>query len=376
MPSTISVYDCIVEGRTVLIENEMPRLLQERYFPTSPVDETDARDKVLLDFDEGDLQEGAYVKKGYVDGNTVTFFSNLVDVPRVAVEDGIITSDRDRKLFESLCREQGVLNPNKALAMDALMRIKAGRLVKRNSRSLEKLCAEVLKNNEISYTCDTSPSDPTQVTVSVAYHNGTNPQKFVPSAATKNWGQASATPYDDVCAMIKQLRTMGGRADDLLMNDRAWGFLLADMQAKGLIENQIKYTVIANGDTNGLWNEPIEDAEWVAKALFNGHPLNIIVYNGQYKDKNNNLVSYLGDDTFACVLSPAMGHTICAGAVLPSPAAMLRGDDSSACDFKTGRYIVSRYFDFKDNEIKVRCESNVLPAPLSLWKFISYSDHA
>ena len=62
MPSTISVYDCIVEGRTILLENEMPRLLQERYFPTAAIDETDARDNILLDFDEGDLQEGAYVK--------------------------------------------------------------------------------------------------------------------------------------------------------------------------------------------------------------------------------------------------------------------------------------------------------------------------
>lgn len=376
MPATISVYDCISVGRTILIENDMPRLLQERYFPTEAIDETDARDKVLLDFDEGDLKEGAYVKKGYVDGNTVSFFSNLVDVPRVAVEDGIITSDRDRKLFEALCREQGVLNPNKADAMDALLRIKAGRLVARNSRSLEKLCATVLMNNEISYTCDTSPTDSTQVTISVAYHSGTNPQVFVPSAATKNWGQTNATPYDDVCAMIKELKFHGGKADDLLLNEKAWGYLLADMQDKHLIDNQIHYTNLANGNTAGLWNEPIEDAEWICKALFNGHALNVIVYNGQYKDKNGVTQSYLGDDTFACVLAPKIGHTICAGAVLPSPAAMLRGDESSALDFKTGRYIMSRYFDFKDNEVKVRCESNVLPAPLSIWKFISYADHA
>lgn len=370
MANTISVYDTIVAGRTVLIEDKAPRLLQERYFPTQePLDLTDSRGKVMLDFDQGDLKEGAYVRKGFKDGNTTEFFSTSVDVPRIGIEDGVLSSDKDRKIFEALLREQGVLTPNHADALDALLQIKATRLVTRCSRSIEKLCAEVLKNNEISFTCDTSPTDSTQVPIQVAYYNGSNEQAFTP---TVNWGGAGATPYADVCAMVKKLVNHGGRADDLLLNEAAWGYLYADMVANNLIVNQIHYTTLANGDTSGLFNTQIEDAEWICRALFDGHALNVIVYHGAYKDSNGNMVDYLGTDPFVCVLSPAMGHTICGGACLPNPAAMIRGDSVGSIDIKTGKYIVSKFYDFKDGEVKVRCETNPLPAPLSLWRFITY----
>ena len=370
---TITVYDTVVQGRTILIEDDAPRLIQDRYFPTvSPLDLTDARDKVLLDFDNGDFKEGTYIRKGYKDGTTTSFFSKLVDIPRVAVEDGLFSSDKDRKIFEALCREQGVLNPNHADALTDLLRIKSSRVVRRCSRSIEKLGATVLMNNAISFTCDTSPTDSTQVSIDVQYYDSSNEQVFNP---TVNWGSNGATPYDDVCSMIVTLKNHGGKADDLLLNEKAWGLLLADMQAKKLIDNQIHYTNIANGNTEGLFNPQIEDAEWIGRCLFNGHGLNIIVYNGSYEDSNGNMVKYLGEDTFACVLAPMMGHTICGGAALPNPAAMVSGQLDAALDFKTGKYIVSQYYDFKDNEVKVRCESNPLPAPLSKWKFITYRDN-
>lgn len=369
----ITVYDTIVQGRSVLIDDNAPRLLQERYFPTvEPLDLTDARDKVMLDFDNGDFKEGVFVRKGYGDDNTTTFFASTVDIPRVTMSDGLLSSDRDRKIFEALCREQGVLNPNHADALTDLLKIKASRCVRRCSRSIEKLAATVLLNNSINFTCDTSPTDSTQVPIQIEYYNGTNEQVYNP---TVNWGSAGATPYRDICNMTVTLRNHGGKADDLLLNEKAWGYLLADMQSLGLIENQIHYTTIANGDTKELFNPQIEDAEWIGRALFDGHGLNIIVYNGAYEDGNGNMVKYLGDDTFACVLSPAMGHTICGAAVLPNPSAMISGSLDSALDLKTGKYIVSQYFDFKDNEVKVRCESNPLPAPLSKWRFMTYQDN-
>lgn len=374
MPAdTITVYDTVVQGRTILIEDDAPRLLQERYFPTvEPLDLTDARGKIMLDFDNGDFKEGVYIRKGFSDVDTVSFFSKAVDVPRVAVEDGLLTSDKDRKIFEALCREQGVLNPNHADAMTDLLRIKSSRVVRRCSRSIEKLGATVLLNNAISFTCDTSPTDTTQVPISVQYYDSTNEQIFNP---TVNWGSSGATPYADVCEMVKTLKNHGGKADDLLLNERAWDLLFADMKANGLIDSQIHYTTIANGDTRDLFNPAIEDAEWIGRALFNGHGLNIIVYNGAYENSSGVMTPYLGEDTFACVLAPMMGHTICGGAVLPNPAAMVSGNLSSALDIKVGKYIVSQYYDFKDNEVKVRCESNPLPAPLSKWKFITYRDN-
>jgi hypothetical protein len=374
MPNEITVYDTLVQGRTILIEDDAPRLLQERYFPTeTPLDLTDAREKILLDFDEGDFREGFYVRCGYKDGNVMSFYSKAVDVPRVAIQDGLICCDHDRKIFESLCREQGVLTPNHADALTDMLIIKSKRCLRRCSRSLEKLIATVLMDNGISFTCDTSPTDTTQVSIDIEYYNNTNDQVFNPAV---NWGSEGATPYKDVCAMIRDLKNHGGKADDLLLNEKAWDLLLSDMKSTIGLENQIHYTTIANGDTKDLFNPQIEDAEWIGRALFNGHGLNIIVYNGAYEDSNGVMQQYLGDDTFACVLAPKCGHTICGGVVLPSAAAMVSGQLESAVDLKTGRYIISQFFDFNDNQVKVRCESRPLPAPLSKWKFITYRDNA
>lgn len=380
MAGTISVYDTVSQGKTVLIENKRPELLQERYFGTSePFDLFDSK-AVLLDFDNGDFEAGAFVKKGYVDGNTTTYFANSVVPPRIGVEDGIDTSDKDRVIFEALCRPQGDIVPSHADALDALLRIKASRCVNRVSRSIERLCSLVLQNNAIQFTMDTSPTDSTQVTVDIEYfdssNGATNPQIWNPggSTATKNWdgtgtAAGSASPYDDVCGMVRTLVQHGGRAEDLLMSEAAWGYLYADMNTKGLLNSQIHYTNIANGDIRDLFSEEIKDAKCVGQAQFNGHVLNLIVYNGAYKAANGTMTQYLPDN-FACVLAPGCGHTLCGAATLPSPIAMIQ---DGAMDVKqmVGKYIVSKYFDFKDLQVKARCESNPLPAPLHAWGWIT-----
>lgn len=384
MAGTISVYDTVAQGRTVLIEEKRPQLLQDRYFGTrEPEDLFDAK-AVLLDLDNGDYESGAFVKKGYVDGNTTTFFANSVIPPRIGVEDTIDTADKDRVIFEQLCRPQGGLVPSHADALDALLRIKASRCVARASRSIERLCSLVLQTNAIQFTMDTSPTDSTQVTIDVEYFDSTggapNPQLLMPGTgvdgtgtATKNWdgtGSAagSASPYDDVCDMITKLVEHGGRAEDLLMSEKSWRYLHADMLAKNLINDQIHYTVLANGDINGLFSEQIKDAKCVGQAMFNGHVLNLIVYNGACK-VGGVWTPYLPDN-FVCVLAPECGHTMCGCASLPNPMAMIQ---DGIVDVKqvVGKYLVSKYYDFKDLEVKVRCESNPLPAPLHSWGWIT-----
>lgn len=180
MASTISVYDQTTQPRMLLIEDKRPKLLQERYFPTNePMDLFDSK-SVLLDFDDGDWASGAFVKKGYVDGNTTSYWANNVVPPRVGVSDTIDTSDKDRILFEALCRND--LSPSHADAQDALLRIKAARCVNRASRSIERLCVMALQNNAIQFTMDTSPTDSTQVTVDIEYFDSTgsapNPQSL------------------------------------------------------------------------------------------------------------------------------------------------------------------------------------------------------
>ena len=142
MGAQISVYDQTTQPRMLLIEDLTPRLLQERYFPTNePMDLFDSK-SVLLDFDEGDFGLGAFVTKGYVDGNTTTYFANNVVPPRIGISDTIDCADKDRVLFEALCRND--LSPSHADALDALLRIKAARCVNRASRSIERLCVAAI----------------------------------------------------------------------------------------------------------------------------------------------------------------------------------------------------------------------------------------
>jgi hypothetical protein len=368
MASTISVYDQTAQPRMLLIEDTRPKLLQERYFPTNePEDLFDAK-KVTLDFDNGDFESGAFVSMGYVDGNTTTYFATAVQPPRVGVSDTIDTADKDRILFESLCRND--LSPSHADAQDALLRIKAARCVNRASRSIERLCVMALSNNAIQFTMDKSPTDSTQVTVDVEYFDSTggatNPQSYIP---TVDWGGVGATPHDDICAMVTTLVQHGGRAEDLLMSEKAWSYLYADMNTKGLLNSQIHYTNIANGDVRGLFSEEIEGAKCVGAAQFNGHVLNLIVYNGGYKASNGTWSNYLPDN-FVCVLAPNCGRTLCGASSLPNPAAMLNG---GAADIKqiVGKYLVYKYYDFQNEQVAVRCASNPLPSPMSAWRWIT-----
>lgn len=373
MASTISVYDQCAQPRMLLIENKSPRLLQERYFPTEePMDLFDSK-QVLLDFDNGDFESGAFVTRGYVDGNTTTFFANAVVPPRIGVSDSIDCADKDRVLFESLCRND--LSPSHADALDALLRIKAARCVNRASRSIERLCVMALQSNAIQFTCDTSPTDSTQVTINCEYFDSSNstpnPQAFVPASTSKNWGQSGATPYDDVCAMVNSLVQHGGRAEDLLMSPKMWSYLYADMNTKGLLNSQIHYTNIANGDIRDLFSAEIEDAKVVGAAQFEGHVLNLIVYNGAYKNSLGVMTQYLPDD-FACVLAPNCGRTLCGASALPNPMAMINGGVADARQI-AGKYLVYKYYDFAAEGVVVRCASNPLPSPRHSWGWVCYN---
>lgn len=383
MGSTISVYDQTAQPRMLLIEDKRPKLLQERYFPTNePEDLFDAK-TVTFDFDNGDFESGAFVSRGYKDGNTTTFFANNVIPPRVGVMDTIDTNDKDRVLFESLCRND--LSPSHADALDALLRIKAARCVNRASRSIERLCVMALQNNAIQFTMDTSPTDSTQVTIDVEYFNSNggadNPQSIIPGkgfdnsgTATKNWdgtgtGASSADPYKDVCDMITALVTHGGRAEDLLMSEKMWGYLRAAMiGASGGFKDQFHYTAIANGDVGGLFSEEIDGAKCVGQAQFNGHVLNLITYNGGYKDSNGWHL-YLPDN-FACVLAPRCGRTLCGACALPNPLAIIDRNAAAIAQI-VGKYLVYTYINQDKERVEVRCQSNPLPSPLSAWRWVS-----
>ena len=363
MATNISIYSTVTQADQLLIEVEENGLLQNRYFPTDRRDEFQAKE-VMLDFDEGDLKAGAFCKKGYINGETVSWRGSVVEPPRIGISDTIDPTDADRVLFEQLMYEQGSDSPSRADAMDDLKRVKGGRLVKRAQRSIEKSCANVFLNNGIHGTQATSSTDPTPVAIDVNYYSDTdgNTQRYIPKYA---WGNDSAHPYRDVVAMVNALVQHGGKAEDLLIAPQAWQLLEADSEFKA------QFTTFHTEDSV-LFAREIEGARHVGMGNFGGYLLNIVVYYGAYKNDSGQMVQYLPKD-FVCITAPRCGRTLCGGCTLLNPAQIGAEDPLGVASFRQmrGKYIVSQYLDLNAQQLAIRCESRPLPAPYSPWRWIT-----
>ena len=367
MATTIAITDTITQVNTLIVEMPSDKLLQERYFPTGEMDIFDSK-KLLIDYDNGDRKSGAFLKQGYADGNTTTFFSQTVEPPRVAVSDGIdtVSNDKDRLMMERLSKPQGDIRPTRADAFNGLLKLKAVRCADRVSRSIERLCAMAFTDNAVQFQYNTSPSDTTPITCDVQFYDPSaheNPQAV---KATVGWGKEGATPYKDVCKAMQELRKHGGRAEDLLMTPDAWDILRADMDKLGLLNNQIHFTVIANEKSRDqLFPEQMDYVDVIGDCLFDGYRLKIIVYAGGYEDSEGKWQYYLGN-MFACVTAPKCGRTLCGAASKVDPRALTSYDiDAVAC--LTGKYIVTRHVSVETDTVSVRCESYPLPVFNRVW---------
>lgn len=363
MANMISVYSTVSQADQLLIEVPENSLLQTRYFPTDRKDEFQSKE-VMFDFDEGDLKAGAFVKKGYVNGETVSWRGSVVEPPRIGISDTVDPTDQDRLLFEQLLYAQGVDQPSRADAFDDLKRVKAGREVKRTQRSIEKTCASVLLNNGVTGTIATSSTDPTPVALDINYYDPDkgNEQRYIPAVA---WGQNGATPYKDVVAMVNALVQHGGKAVDLLIAPQAWQLLEQDDDFK-------KQFTTFHTEDSVLFAREVEDARHVGMGNFGGYLLNIVVYYGQYKADDGTMTQYLPKD-FVCILAPRCGRTLCGGCTLLNPAQIGAEDPISVNSFiqKRGKYILSQYMDLNAQQLAIRCESRPLPAPYSPWRWIT-----
>lgn len=377
MATTIAITDTITQVQTLIVEMPSDKLLQERYFPTGEMDIYDSK-KLLIDYDLGDRKAGAFLRQGYDLADTTPFFSQTVMPPRVAVTDGIdtVSNDKDRQMFEKLCKQQGSIRPTRADAFNGLLKLKAVRCADRVSRSIERLCAMAFRNNAVQFQYDTSPLDDAPVTCDVQYYDPTlaaNPQNVEASVA---WGQSGATPYKDVCKAAAEVRAHGGRTEDLLLTPDAWDILREDMISLGLWNNaQIHMTFIANEKgRDSLFPEIMDYVSVMGDALFDGYKLKILVYNGGFEDKNGEWEPFLGE-MFCCVTAPKIGKTMCGCASKVNPKAVVDYDiDAVVC--LQGKYIATRHVSTETDSVSVRVESFPLPVPDRIWSFCTVSQPA
>ena len=365
MQSTvISVYDTMSQADTFLVEIPENSFIQNRYFKNSPRTEFFSK-KLVLDFDSDDLKAGAWLKKGYVNGETTRFRATAVEPPRLGVQDTIDPENDDRVLLEQIAHEMGDSGAGHVDALENLKRVKVMRLGNRISRSIEKLCVQVLLDNAVRGTMQTSATDSTPIDVEIKYYDDSdgkgNPQRFIPKIA---WDQEGATPYRDICAMAYALKQHGGKAREVLMSPEAWICLRNDP----LIEKYISW-IHSEGSTMG--GEEDGDVERVARVIFDGFAMDVIVYSGIYQDEDGNEVPFLPAD-FVAVLSPDCGRTFTAGVTALNPSSITAVDPQGTSSFipRRGKFIASQYVDLAAQELALRCESKPLPAPKKQWQWV------
>lgn len=363
--TVINVFDTVSQGDGFLVEIPENAFIQNRYFQSSPRTEFFSK-KLVLDFDSEDLKAGAWVKKGFVNGQTTKFRATAIEPPRIGVSDTIDPSDNDRQLFEQLCYEMGDNGSNHAEALENLKRVKVMRLGQRCSRSIEKVCAQVLLDNAVRGTMATSPTDSTPVEIEIKFYDDAdgkgNPQRYVPAVA---WDQSGATPYRDIVKMCVALKQHGGKPREVLMSPEAWICLRNDP----ILE---KYVSWYHSEGSSVGGGEEGDAERVARVVFDGYALDVIVYSGMYENADGEMVSFLPKD-FVCVLSPDCGRLFTAGVTMLNPQSVTVADPMDASSFipRRGKFIASQYVDLKAQELSLQVESKPLPAPKKDWQWIT-----
>jgi hypothetical protein len=118
------------------------------------------------------------------------------------------------------------------------------------------------------------------------------------------------------------------------------------------------------------------DVERVARVIFDGFALDIIVYSGLYEDVDGDdhviEVPFLPRD-FVCVLSQDCGRLFTAGCTMINPQSITAADPSDTKSFipRRGKFIASQYVDLKDQELSLQMQSKPLPAPKKDWQWIT-----
>ena len=353
MAQTIDVRSTVAQANGFSVEVKDTSLICNRYFPTTAGDEF-AGKEVLFDFDSSDLEKGAFVTSGYKDCNTVSWIANAVIPPRVANQESVDPNDQDRMLFERLCRAQGA-DTNRESAYQDLLNIKAARLAKRTDRAREVLGALVLKEGKISFDQDQNTSGGADTDlISCKFYDskkGADNHYIV----AKAWSDPKAQPYNDVCAMVNEGMKRGRMYEDLLLGAEAWSALSKDQrfaQFAGATFHS-EGMIIDFGD--------VEGAQHVARAVFNGVQLNVIVYSGAYKNAAGELVTFI-DPNAAILISQGIGRGLQGGCTLLNPDSIGYGIENSFVGM-TGIHMQSIFKDFNNQKIYLREESRPLPAP-------------
>lgn len=352
MADVINVKSTVAQAEGFAVEVADSTLLCSRYFPTTDGD-LFAGKEVLFDFEDGDLNRGAFLSNGYKVNAKDNWVANSVVPARVGESDVIDPTNQDRVIFERLCRAQGA-DVNRAEAYQNLLNLKSARLAKRTDRSREKLAALVLAEGKIQFD---QPKNPDGSDTDPIVCRFFDPEKGANNhwLLEKAWTATDAKPYADICDMVAEGMKHGKRYTDLVMGASAWAKLASDADFKAFAG--------ATFHSEGMKLDfgEVDGGAHVAQCAFNGLILNCIVYSGGSRNSAGELETFINPNA-VILISEAIGRGLQGGCTLLNPDSVGYGIDNAFIGL-TGIHMQSIYKDFNNQKLYIREESRPLPAP-------------
>ena len=271
--------------------------LRDRYFPTNDATDLFSTTDVIVEYRDGDRMIAPYVvpRKGGVTVLRQGYTASRVTPPYVAPKRMLTYDDLRNKGFGEALMQN--LTPEQR--QRTLLLRDAQELSAMITRREEQMCAEVMQTNACTMKHIADDEDePLELKVQY-YDGGSNPASYTP---TGNWAATYDGIVGDIGAMIRMLTTEGLQATEIICGVDAADAILANDTIKELlnIRNYHVGEIIPESLPQGVAN--------LGRIVANGHSINILCYEEQYKDYEDGETKYYIDAKNVIVTAPGAGR--------------------------------------------------------------------
>lgn len=323
----------------------LPTFFRDRYFPTNDATDIFNTNKVLVEYQDGDMQMAPFVvpRAGDIPVARQGYEVHEFEPPFIAPSRNLTLDDLQKRGFGE------ALYPNSTPAQraQALQLKDLTDLDRRITRREEWMAVQTMIHNgfsAIAYIDDSEVGEP----IDLYFYdtNGDNPAIY--TVAVK-WDAEGGDYRTDVSAMVEDLLDRGLPAADLVLGSDAAAVLLNDEKTRQLLENRrMDFGMLAPQVTS-------PGVTWLGKLNFDGTVLDVFVAKESYQDGKNRV--RLFPSTSAMVTAPGCGHMMYGRVDQLEP-------DEQYYSFAMRR--VPKFVSNRDKDTrKLRLASRPLSAPLN-----------
>lgn len=320
--------------------------LRDRYFPTGAGD-LFPTDEVLIEYRDGTNRAMAPVVVDGHDGITVGrngYKTFRMEPPLVAPKRHLSEDDLRKKgfgedLFSNITPEQ---RQAQLLAQDLT------ELDELHTNREEYIASKCIFENGYTlnqWADEYGTTGKSKAYVMKFYNEGSNPATYTPGT---KWAATGSDKMADLLVMVRQLTTAGNAATDVLLGSDAADALMNDEVIKKLMDlnrydaGQIAPQLMADG------------AALLGILNVRGHRLNLITYDGTYKDETTGTITAYVPAKQICVTAPGAGRALY-GCVTQTEQA------DGAFHSYMGRRVPRYWSDKKGRELRLASKPLLVP---------------